>query len=106
MAHTIVPLHQFPIPANPAGAVEVDGWRLDGGTARPFTGTKRTTVLNRGDDVHVDIMGCQCRDGSVDRRISLNGNHFLGASEARELARVLIAAADEMAGYDQEAEQR
>jgi len=55
----------------------------------------RTTVIKRRDDIRVDIAGDQDRDGTIDRYISLNGNYFLDAAEAREVAADLLAAADD-----------
>jgi hypothetical protein len=58
----------------------------------------------RGVDVRVDIAGWQRADGAVTRRAILVDAGYVGneldAAAARELARRLIAAADELAGLE------
>jgi hypothetical protein len=79
----------------PAGAVSVGNWRLNGGRARSFRGTGRTIQTGDGPEILVDIAGDQGADGRVTRRIWINGNICLAASDARQMARTLIATADE-----------
>ena len=98
----------------PAGAVRVDdeGWinaRTPEAAYRYWTGTTRVVERNdRETDLTVHIGGVQYGDGRVDRDISvhrLDGhNDPLTPDQARQLARHLIAAADQadqMDGYDQ-----
>jgi hypothetical protein len=81
----------------PAGALSVTDWRLEGGTARFFRGTRRGTAEDpAGRSICVDIDGDQYIDGTVDRYISMNVNACLDAANARDLAAHLLAAADEV----------
>lgn len=82
------------VPA-PSGAVDVGEWRLNGGKARSFRGTGRIIQTDDGPEVLVDIAGDQGADGQITRRIWINGNISLAASDARKMARTLIATADE-----------
>ena len=81
------------VPA-PAGARKVDEWIDEtdrGDWARFFRGTRR------GASVHVDIIGMQNADRSVERTISVCApNVGLDAASARELGADLLAAADEL----------
>jgi hypothetical protein len=82
---------------HPAGALTVAGWRLEGGTARFFRGTRRGTGEDpAGRSICVDIDGDQHIDGTVDRYISMNVNACLDSANARDLAAHLLAAADEV----------
>lgn len=80
----------------PIGAIDVGEWRFDGGNARRFWGTEHVIVTKDGDDVRAEIAGFQYRDGRIDRFIVINGTLFLYASEARQAAAHLLAAAEEM----------
>jgi hypothetical protein len=86
----------------PAGAIRVDDW-TDLGTEwahRYFEGPRRGTSRHRDSgDVQVFVAGHQHRDGSVSREIVVglprNDDAVTGA-QARELAAMLIEAADEI----------
>lgn len=81
----------------PADATSVGEWRLNGGQARGFGGTKRATAAEPDRTrVHVDITGSQERDGTTERYIGINGDIFVDAPAARKLAADLLAAADEL----------
>ena len=93
----------------PAGAVKVHEWddrNEQVGAFRYFTGTSRVVDRDdRDDDIDVLIEGTQYPDGSVDRLIGIHSldDGPLTIGQARQLARALIAAADEteqMSGYD------
>ncbi len=87
----------YPEVQRPAGALSVTGWRLEGGTARFFRGTRRGTAEDpAGCSICVDIDGDQYIDGTVDRYISINVNACLDSAKARDLAAHLLAAADEV----------
>jgi hypothetical protein len=98
--------HNLP---EPAGAVEVRGWRdpeIAGELYRAFKGS--SWVVQRDeqpDDIRVSISGVQFPDGRIERGIFIDGAiDDLTAAQARALARALIAAADEaetMNSYDQ-----
>jgi hypothetical protein len=80
--------------AEPAGALDVREWRLDGGTARAFTWNTR--IMRTTDaEYTLDIIGDQNFLGEVTRRAWINGNIPLTAVDLRELARVAIALAEE-----------
>jgi hypothetical protein len=92
--------HSTTIPL-PAGAVAADEFEVhrDGRCLRLFQGARRGT-----DDVHVDTVGMEERNGPVVWRAIVVDGYRLGggrieidAATARELARALIAAADELA---------
>jgi hypothetical protein len=91
------PNHLAQIP-DPAGAVHIDKWRADDngeGFFRYFAGS--SWVVERTEqhaDAAVVIGGLQHADGTVSRSIWC-GAAQLTTSEARQLARALIAAADE-----------
>jgi hypothetical protein len=80
----------------PTGAVDVGGWRLDGGNARRFWGSVRVVKTQYGPDVYLELTGYQYRDGRIDRHVSINNDVLLYADEARQLAAQLLAVADEM----------
>jgi hypothetical protein len=81
----------------PAGAVTVAEWRLDGGAARHFRGTKRGTAETPDNRlICVDIEGDQWTDATVDRYIYVNRRLRVAAAGARALAADLLAAADEI----------
>lgn len=91
--HAIVP---------PPDAVQVDPWHPSG-TGRGFTGTTRQ--LDRADldgepaePAEVVVSGVQfARDGSVERWLFVrNANGPMTPSEARQLARLLMGAANEI----------
>lgn len=68
-------------------------------TTTPFTGTRRLTETTPSHipDVAVDVVGDQDADGTVTwAGICLAGEVLLSADEARQTARHLIAAADEL----------
>jgi hypothetical protein len=93
---TVIPKPYADVPP-PAGALSVAGWRLERGTARSFTGTKRGTAEDpAGRLICVDIDGDQDIDGTVDRYISINVNACIDSAAARGLAADLLAAADEV----------
>jgi hypothetical protein len=77
----------------PAGAVRTFGWQRDGTWFRDFEGTTR-----RGGPARVQISGRQQADGSTRRWITVHARHLeaLDPASARELAALLIEAADEM----------
>jgi hypothetical protein len=82
---------------HPAGALSVAGWRLEGGSARSFRGTRRGRAEDpAGRSICVNIDGDQYIDGTVDRYISMNVNACLDSAKARDLAAHLLAAADEV----------
>ena len=94
ITRTTVTTPRFPLPA---GAVAAENFEVDyvGRCHRHFTGTRRGT-----DDVSVEIFGLEEYNGPVIRRgivvdASRLGNE-LDAATARDLARMLIAAADEL----------
>lgn len=58
---------------------------------RFFVGTSRKLG-----DVEVFISGIQSSDGSISRDINVSAGEGMGATEARELAALLIQAADEL----------
>ncbi len=88
----------------PADAVDVDDWDAtnwddpeDGeGPVRCFSGTRRVVECNSSDDARVAIDGLQYADGRVERAIRISDAEDLTSGLAREIARALIAAADEM----------
>jgi hypothetical protein len=88
---------------HPAGAVSIDPWRDDGDAViyRSFTG--RSWVVEREhDDIFVHVDGLQYATGAVERWVGLN-DHVISPADARQLARLLIAAAEEVdtvASYD------
>ena len=90
------------VPA-PAGAIRVDDWNetRDGSAAfRYFDGTRYAVQAGLQDgvnDAKVAISGTQHPDGRVERciRIYADDSELKGA-QAREVARALIAAADEL----------
>lgn len=78
-----------------AGSVTVGEWQPHGGQVRSFDGTER--VVDTADaPVHIAIVGCQHVDGRIWRRVLVGGDLAVTASEARQLARMLIAAGDEI----------
>lgn len=90
----------------PAGATDVDpDWHDSGSNFyRPFHGTSRCVELP---DSHVDaivgIAGFQYSGGQVDRWVNVDNAEALTPAQARQVARALIAAADEaeqMNDYD------
>lgn len=91
-----------PVVPLPAGAFEAGDWRHDsaGNVWRHFLGTCRDVDVHCSERgyVRLQVAGDQDRDGSIERYITLNGNESLTAAEARQLARTLIAAADELDG--------
>lgn len=106
MTNTIPPT--FP---EPAGAVRVDDeWLLGGRTPeggpdvwRYFEGS--SWIIERdNDDIEVKIRGLQHADRHVDREIAVGPLHPdipISAAQARQLARALIAAADELERMDE-----
>jgi hypothetical protein len=83
----------------PAGALEVHDWE-PGGT-RKFFGTSRVVDIEFADfgPLSVMIAGVQrSSDGSMVRRLVLNDEYSraIDTRQARQLARQLIAAADEI----------
>jgi hypothetical protein len=80
---------------DPAGATQVGSWMLDDGQARSFTGTRRTVTTGIEHRITIDIHGDQHCDGRVCRFIWLGGV-VVTASEARQVARHLMSAADEL----------
>lgn len=68
-------------------------WQDDGdGTwTRFFVGTTRELG-----DVRVVISGIQSADGSIDRSITTDASEDMGGTEARQLAALLLEAADEL----------
>ncbi|BBY36310.1 hypothetical protein MMAN_04440 [Mycobacterium mantenii] len=104
----------FPNVPLPAGAGIVDEW-LDAGTPhayRTWHGWHRTIAADDpgdrpwSDDIEVYVHGTQATDGTVTRHISVHQLHAdnpVTAAQARQLARTLMAAADEadmMADHD------
>jgi hypothetical protein len=96
----------YPDLPDPAGALLVDPDWQDSGTNfyRPFHGTSWVVELP---DSHVDasvkIAGFQYSGGQVECWIHVDNAEGLFPAQARQLARALIAAADEvekMTGYD------
>jgi hypothetical protein len=99
---------------HPVGAVHVADW--DGvqfgieHTGRYFHGSVRVVERDgdNEDDISVEIYGSQGAAGDVTRLIAIDEGeheriHLSSPTHAREFARALIAAADEveqMAGYD------
>ncbi len=91
--------------AEPAGADVVYGWH-DADTAsaaRYFEGAhraiERRTDRNQDDDIEVYVAGLQRPDGVVEREIvvhQLHADYPITAGQARQLARALMAAADEL----------
>lgn len=79
----------------PAGATQVGPWMLDDGQARSFTGTRRTVATGIEHRITIDIRGDQHLDGRVRRFIWLGGV-VVTASEARQVARRLMCAANEI----------
>ncbi|GAB4672267.1 hypothetical protein [Mycobacterium avium] len=99
-APSVDPYPYLPVPTG------AEWWEwADAGTPqahRNFHGTRR--VIDRRDDpynapdIEVYVRGWQHLDGSVDREIvghELNSDEGLTVAHARQLARALIAAADE-----------
>ena len=85
----------------PAGAVRVCKWE-DTETSMPyryFVGSSwGVDMPGRGGEIEIWIDGMQHHDGSVSRDIvvcELDADHPLTIAQARQLAAVLIAAADE-----------
>jgi hypothetical protein len=94
VTRTTITSPRFPLPA---GALAAENFEIDylGRCRRLFTGTRRGT-----DDVSVEIYGLEEYNGPVMRRgivvdVSPLDNE-LDAATARELAQMLIAAADEL----------
>jgi hypothetical protein len=58
---------------------------------RFFVGTSRKLG-----DVEVSISGVQSSDGTISRGITVSAGEDMGATEARQLAALLVEAADEM----------
>ena len=80
-----------------AGAVRVGEWTLDGGEARHFVGTVREVDLARGETATIKIAGDQNAGGSIDRYVIVERRlPALSATDARQLARMLVAAGDEL----------
>jgi hypothetical protein len=79
--------------AQPAGAVRMFDWQLDGNWFRDFEGTTR-----RAGQARVQICGRQHADGSTRRWIAVRTRHLeaLEPAAARELAGALTDAADEI----------
>ena len=85
----------------PPDATYVGPWVLDDHQARPFNGTERHVRTGIQYTIPVAVRGSQRRDGRVTRHIWVAvGNVVITADEARELARVLVEAADEMDELD------
>ncbi len=84
---------QFDHVAQPAGAVRMFNWQLDGNWFRDFEGTTR-----RGGQARVQICGRQQADGSTRRWIAVRIHHLdaLDPVAARKLAGALTDAADEI----------
>jgi hypothetical protein len=93
----------------PAGAMRVCRWE-DTETSRPyryFVGSSWSVDMpGSGGELEIWIDGMQHHDGSVSRDIvvsDLDADHPLTLAQARQLAAVLIAAADEadeLTGHD------
>lgn len=84
----------------PAGAYTCGDWGHDSaGNAmwREFQGTCRDVEVHYAERsyVRIQITGEQDRDGSIERYITMNGES-LTATEARQLARTLMSAVDEL----------
>lgn len=67
----------------------------DGGCTRFFVGTSRKLG-----GAEVLISGIQCSDGSISRSITANATEDMDATEARQLARLILEAADELDGLE------
>ncbi|WP_145013426.1 hypothetical protein [Mycobacterium marseillense] len=84
----------------PPGAYEVDSWHssADGAQWRPFKGEHHDIDVRYSDHgyVRLELYGEQYADGTVERCISVGGEFSLFPAEAREMARVLNAAADRL----------
>lgn len=91
----------------PYDAVSVDRAHPSG-NARSFTGTTRSAERSDLDGepdeaTTVAVLGVQRATGSIDRWLSVrNAEGPMTPAEARRLARLLIAAADEIQLYVQE----
>lgn len=81
----------------PAGAVRTFDWQRNSNWFRDFEGTSRRRGLAR-----VQIAGRQQADGSTRRWITVHTRHLdaLDPASARELAALLMEAADEMEQLD------
>jgi hypothetical protein len=96
--HNPTPNHLAHVP-EPAGAVNVDEWTVDrsGAPTRWFWGRRRSVDVNVDNPVTVGvgIVGEQHADGASVRWIVVTADELLDLPAARQLARALIAAADE-----------
>ena len=106
MAHTNNPLTPVPLPA---GAVFADDWQPE--DPQPYRVIMGADRGIDGRDLRVRTSAIQFADGRIDGgrierpgvHVDDIGDHTLTAGQARELAAVLLAAADEverMAGCD------
>jgi hypothetical protein len=81
----------------PAGAVQVDDWDQWG--CRYFTGSKWLVERDdREEDIECSSTGSQHPDGRLERLMHVHRLHAddpINPAQARQLARALIAAADE-----------
>jgi hypothetical protein len=88
----------------PTGATQVSDWhKISNGAFRYFTG-QRWLVEVYGADYDVHITGNQFADGRVARAVVLappvSNTGPLNVSQARKLARLLMAACDEIEWLD------
>jgi hypothetical protein len=98
------PTDPFPQVPFPAGAVKADWQDLGSPNAfRYFEGEHRVVDrredLPSSQDVLVYIAGTQALDGTVEREIvvhQLHADHPITPQQARQVARALVAAADDI----------
>jgi hypothetical protein len=94
----------------PAGATRVGDWEPAQRTGYPgpiryFHGTRRTVEGGYREDIEIQIEGIQHSDGRAGRAIRVSGvRDVLSIADARQLARALMAAADEVDGWVQRAD--
>lgn len=93
--------------APPAGSVHVDDWHDVGreSCGRCFTGPSWIVERDKDADVEVLINGIQHPSGRVERFITVTEGNYerlteLTSTDARQLARALIAAAEEATEHD------
>jgi hypothetical protein len=99
---TTNPLPNVPLPP---GAALVDDWQDD--TPQPYRIIHAPNRGVGGHDVIVWATAVQWADGSIDDGrieapwigVDIHGDHGLSSTQARELAAVLIYAADEVDGW-------
>jgi len=86
------------MPPADAPADELRDWRQhpDGQWRRAYQMSARTLTLASSRSVFVDVDGEQAEDGTVSRTITVEGADRLTSAEARQVARALMAAAEEL----------